>query len=152
VHDDDDARDSTQATAPSSTRACARIQHSSTATRQGKRERERGEAHRGTEGPSSLRERTCDQLPGAAHRSTARTTSVCGGRGTSRHTVSACKEISTVWVGWGTFEDVEVLVDLKQLEGRTRPPALLLCFPVVDVLSYIFLLIYIIFCFYNLYH
>jgi hypothetical protein len=83
-------------------------------------------ANRGTEDPSSLRERTCDQLPGAAHRSTARTTSGEGGdvrQGPGRGPD-----------GGSTFENIKIFIDLKQLEGRASPPAFLLGFPVVNIL------------------
>jgi hypothetical protein len=36
--------------------------------------------------------------------------------------------------GGCTFENIKIFVDLEQLEGRASPPALLLGFPVVNIL------------------
>ncbi len=97
------------------------------------RVQQREVANRGTEDPSSLRERTCDQLPGAAHKSTARTTSEGGGPDRKARTRQDWMMQRAVGGGC-TFENIKIFVDLEQLEGRASPPALLLGFPVVNIL------------------
>ena len=90
---------------------------------------------------------TCDQEPGAAHRSTTCCTPARDGSTHLRHRLSGhlspanadnCPsmthgDISYTWWPLTALKDVKRLIDLKQLEGTARPPALLLCFPVENV-------------------
>lgn len=89
--------------------------------------------------------RTWDQLPGAAHRSTALVTPKVHQSNIKCQTTFA--QIHTVYITWwdillfpdssrrwcSTFKKVEFFVDLHQLEGTASSPALLLGHAVVDI-------------------
>ena len=79
----------------------------------------------------STRERTCDQLPGAAHRSTTRVTSL--NRSNSPRP-KACQH--NAWFQ-GNSQRMPLwrltFVQLEEFKGAARAPALLLCEPVVRV-------------------